>query len=451
MSAISPKSYCGANGEDENGRQREECFCFGAKSARAQVVVRLQLPWRAASPMTRGESILATGYVQSELAVADDPPFIDARPPWAWSVAIASAVLSVTIVVFLVFGRVDSTVRVRGMVLPASGITAVSSERGGIARRILIRPGQRVNPGNPLVIVESADMVAGRASARESLSFAREQARNTAASEDTALKREIEALEHRRVLLSEESASLERTRHLAAVQVETNEQMEQSGLISRTQANRDRAELEQAVRLIIANSEALATLAGEINAARTRHARQMSERSREISRSMADIRIADFRAGEEIVKAASAGVVDTIVVREGETVRAGQMLMRLTPAANDLRIICYVPERDRQRISTGTRSVITLDQFNDDRRFRGRIVRISDLLAVRDEVDATVGNAFPVEYVGYRVEIVLDPEDRRLVRPGMLGDVRIRIGAVRPISLLLGNARASSERTDDER
>ncbi len=394
---------------------------------------------------------MVTGYIQSELAMADDPPFIDARPPWAWSVAIASAALSLAIVGFLVFGRVDTTVRVRGMVLPASGINAVSSERGGIARRILVRSGQKVSPGNALVIVESADIVAGRASALETLSFAREQAKSTAAAEDAALEREIETLDRRRVLLTEESASLERTRQLAAAQVSTNEQMEQSGLISRTQANRDRVELEQAVRLVIANREALATLTGEINAARTRHARQMSERTREISRSMADIRIADFRAGAEIVKAASAGVVDTIVIREGDTVRAGQTLMRVTPQETDLRIICYIPERDRQRINAGTRAIITLDQFNNDRRLRGRVVRVSALLAVRDEVDATVGNAFPVEYVGYRAEVVVDRADRRFVRPGMLGDVRIRIGAVRPISLLLGNARASSGRTDDQR
>src|SRR5688572_22742473 len=122
--------------------------------------------------MTSFNRTLETGYVRSELALGDDVPFIDVRPPWAWSVAVGAAVVSAAVALFLFFGRVDSVARVRGMVLPASGISFVSSERGGIARRILVTPGQQVRAGDPLVVVESSDIVAGRAAAVESLRFA---------------------------------------------------------------------------------------------------------------------------------------------------------------------------------------------------------------------------------------------------------------------------------------
>ena len=391
--------------------------------------------------MTAFNRTLETAYVDSELASREDVPFVDIRPPWAWSVAVGAAAVSVALAVFLFFGRVESVARVRGMVLPASGMSVMSSERGGIARRILVTPGQHVRAGDPLVAVQSSDINASHTAAIENLRFAREQAVRAAEAEDAAFAREIAEVTQRRALLAQQAASLERTRQLAKSQVEANKHMEASGLISRSQANRDEAELEHATRLVIANREALAALAGELNARRLRHSQVSMQREREIARSLADVRTAESRVDDEIVRAATAGVVDTIVVRHGEIVRGGQMLLRVVPRTDDLRVIGYVPEVHRQRVGVGTEAVISLDQFNDSRRFRGRIARIADFPAGRDELVTTVGWAVPVDYAGYRIEVVVEGVDARMLRAGMLADINVRLGHVRPITLLLGTKR----------
>jgi multidrug resistance efflux pump len=395
--------------------------------------------------MTSLGTNLQSEYVQSQIETSE-PLFLEVRPPWAFSVAVASGLVTLSLALFLLFGRVDSVVHVRGVMLPVSGVFAVSSERGGTVRRVLVSSGQQVNAGDPLVVVESGDMVVGRSSATESFRLAREQARQSEEAEDAAFAREKTALDDRRRLVSDQEASLERTRHLTDSQVETDRQMERSGLISHTQTSRDEAELEQVTRLVIASRQERVAIEAAMNTARSRHTEQLLQRRREIDHARNELRTADIRAQEETAGSREPALVDTVLVHEGETVRGGQALLRLIPRGSLLHVIAYVPEQNRQQIRVGTEALVGFDQLRDE-RFHGHITRIGDFPASRNEVDATVGWGVPVDYAGYRIEISLD-DGRDLVYAGMLGEVKVRVGKVRPLSLLLGSPHAGSGARD---
>src|SRR6476660_9170474 len=111
--------------------------------------------------------------LEESAATASEPPVSDvlsAMPSWAARGLIYIITASVcAAVVWASISSVDVTVESRGMLVPDGYVRPVQSPGGGLVQHILVREGDDVAKGQPLVQLDAADLRAHLGKLREEL------------------------------------------------------------------------------------------------------------------------------------------------------------------------------------------------------------------------------------------------------------------------------------------
>lgn len=100
-------------------------------------------------------------FLPSNLELVEKPP----HPAPRWTLRIL-CLLSVAILVMAVFGRLDIVATAKGKVLPGDRVKVIQPALGGVARRILVRDGQRVKAGQLLIELDTTQAAADSDRAR---------------------------------------------------------------------------------------------------------------------------------------------------------------------------------------------------------------------------------------------------------------------------------------------
>lgn len=421
-----------------------------------------------ATGLTDGLALAASGG-------ADEPP-----PLLAWLVPAAIMLATAAGLAWAVIGEVDIVAASQGTIVPSGRVKVVQPPEQRVVRRILVREGQRVAAGEPLLEFEDGDVLADRdriaselAAAR--LSVARLRATLAGAGDvpapDGAVPRLVE--NERRLLLADRArldgetatlrgererlaaardgigatiAKLEAVLPLVRRRVEARRTLAERQVVSMT----DFLELEEELLTMEADlrieKAALREAAAAIAAADARleqvtrthrldtsaalveaetRAASLAEELRKAERRLAAL---DLRAPED-------GTVHELALHTvGAVVQAAQPLMKVVPADAVLEVEAKVVNRDIGFVVPGQEVQVKLDAFTFTRygALPGRVAAISsDVVA-----DETLG---PV----YRVRVALDRqamevEGRRVpLAPGMTATVDIRTGKRRLIDYLL--------------
>lgn len=94
-------------------------------------------------------------FLPSNLELVEKPP----HPVPRWTLRIL-CILSVAILVVAVFGRLDIVATAKGKVLPSERVKVIQPAITGVARRILVRDGQRVRAGQLLIELDTRQAAA---------------------------------------------------------------------------------------------------------------------------------------------------------------------------------------------------------------------------------------------------------------------------------------------------
>jgi multidrug resistance efflux pump len=365
-------------------------------------------------------------------------------PPGAWmAVALLGAAL-LTATGFAVLGSVEVTARGPAALRAAGGTLPLLAEATGPVAWVSVRSGERVQAGQRLLGIDATQLAATLEESQRRLKFIESQSalsgdrlEGLGAERRRQLEARIEGLDQR---LLNQSATIERF----ARRLKDMEELQAKGFVSSHARDDEADRLDEARRQRIALTEERARVRGEIaelQAQReTEHLRLREDHATALARRDA----AQSMLRQTVATAPRAGVVEAVVVRQGELVQPGTVVARLVPDTAPGEVVAFISERDRAFLSPGAAARIEVRQLPSGEfgALHGRVTRIGGDLVGTAEWRDVMGDAAMPSSPLYRVEIAPEADARldRLkpwLRAGMQADVRFTLRERRLITLIL--------------
>lgn len=293
----------------------------------------------------------------------------------------------------------STTVVAVGAVKPRIGSEVrVGSRISGRVRKLRANVGDRVEQGQVIAELETAELDALVAQRRAELKLA--EAKFGAF---TTLAPEEEARAHADV-----------TRYEAAVKLAAEEMTRQQALLAQeivpratVDAARDRHAVAKAELESVRRTLAL------VRAGNTEGRRQAEA---DVERARAALESATVDRSFTVLRSPIAGVIASVATQEGETVAAGLNAPTFVTVVDlqRLQVNAYVDEVDIGKIETSQHAIFTVDAF-PSRDFKGRVAAIYPTATIQDNV------------VKYVVALDIDGDYAGLLRPEMTASVRIEL------------------------
>lgn len=387
-----------------------------------------------------------------------------ATPPSIRVIAGLSLAIVVIACLFLVFGQYTRRERVVGQLVPTNGVLNVSGMSAGVIARSYVREGQTVKRGDPLVQVslDVSSNVYGDTHALVSsqLRLQRLKLQGALADKEQLLEEQLRGLQSQltflhvqvqefdsQIALQNERVGSVRTRfgkikpllesgYVSALQVDQLESALLDAMISLKTMQRQRLEAEQKI----------SGLEQDRRQAPLIQTAQVSELQRVISD--IDQQLARNEAQREIVhRAAEDGVVANVLVKDGQSVAAGQSLLTILPHDSRLRAQLLLPSRAVGFIQNGQDVVIRYHAYPYQKfgQQAGSVAEISMNALGPAEVTHMTGvpsgeSSEPL----YRIIVALDSQtlmvygQPRPLRSGMLLEADILLDRRRLIEWMFG-------------
>ena len=381
-------------------------------------------------------------------------------PPWLAfaSVALLAALLG-AFVAWAAGAELEEVTRANGRVIPSSREQVIQSLETGVLTQVLVREGDRVEKGQPLLRIDDTRAAAQFRELQNKVSALAAQAARLRAEayggppefppevRNAALvRRETQAYEARRRALDEGLVALERGIALLDREIQIVEPLVARGLVSEVEALRlNRLRNEQALQLADRRNRFKAEAASELN-------RVESELSQ--AREAANARADAYRRTE--LRSPMRGTVKSIRLSTiGGVVQQGQELMLIVPIEDTLVIEAFVRPADVAFLRPGQPAVVKLsaydyaiygglegtvefispDTLRDDRR---------GALAAAGDPDET--GAFYRVLVRTRANALRGPDGAELpILPGMVATVEMLAGRKTVLQYLLKPLTRASE------
>ncbi len=396
-------------------------------------------------PLFRLEAMRA----REDLGTAPGP--IVVSPPWARSTLWLGALFCLAVVVLSFVLRVEQTGMARGVLRVAGGSQAIVTSATGTALEVRAHTGDTVKKGDVLLTIDSAPTKALLAEAEAAVALAEQQVTRFATQRSVIYRSRRAALQERARLLAFRARNQADAVSRARNKLRALERMQGAGVASAldTAAASDElgaAEREHTKILEDVSSIGLqvATLDGDLDAETTQ-----LQSSLQRAKDRRDALV--VAAGDTVVRAPADGVLETVLVRAGDTVAPGAAVARLVPSGAPIQLVAFLPERDRAFAQAGMTARVELDQFPavEFGYLQARVSRLGGDLATTAETHEALGEQAPKDAL-YRVELTLDPEQtsarlRGLVRPGSLVTVRLPLRKRRVAAILFEPVRAFFE------
>lgn len=327
---------------------------------------------------------------------------------WGWVVAVALAV-ALAAVLLARSGVASDAIEVReaplvrtlqfsGRVATLSRVDVGSTVTGRV-RQVLVREGDRVEAGQPLVRLESEQTRAALAQAMANERQAQARLQGLRGSERRAAVAQLDQAEAN---LSAARSELSRAQQLVA-----------QGFVSASRVDEARRALEVA--------QAQRDAAAAQLQARSGQGAELAQAQAQLAAARAAIEAAQARLAEDTVVAPTPARVLTRLVEPGQIVQPGRALLGLA-LAGPTQVVAQVDEAFLQQLRTGQPASVLADAF-PERRMAARVLSIAPAVdAQRGAVEvklALQGDApdFLREDMTLSVEVVTGRRDRALVIP----------------------------------
>ncbi|XQU07453.1 HlyD family efflux transporter periplasmic adaptor subunit [Halomonas sp. LY9] len=378
------------------------------------------------------------------------------RQGWFLIAALIGVVIFVT---WASLFRIDEVARATGEVIASSRVQIIQSVDGGVLEELLVKEGDRVEPGQLLARLEQARLGAsvGEVEARLFALQARATRlraevigeRQLVFSEDL-LERSPETARVEEALFQQRQLGLEE--ELRTMQVAMSLAQRELRLVEQLYADGD-ASGSELLRVQRGLNEADARLVNRRNKFLEDARLELAKAEDDIAQSIQTLTLRQQEQQDSVFVAMVPGIVKNIrVTTVGGVLRAGEELMQIIPVDDDLMIEAKVSTADISRVVPGLEATIRFDTF-DYTIFGG----------VKGEVDYVSADSLKEETnrgmdIYYRVRIkpesypVTSTTGRELdVLPGMTAQVDIRTGERTVMDYLLKPLRKTLSESFGER
>ncbi len=383
--------------------------------------------------------------------------------PWTWFVGAALLALTVIALVWSVLVEVPVKVQGRGILLPPGGVVDVVSDTDGRIDRLLANPGERVEAGRPVAMVDQSEvrlqlsLAQGQAAdaARQLRELRAFHVREEAAADAFRVARDAALVQNLRLLQDRLAMMQEREEVLRG--------LSQQNLVNRDRFLFSRVEVFQVREQIAASQNERQQLALDQQLKRTQREREILESERRVDETSRQVQALQERLTRlGAVTAPYAGRVVEAKVNAGQVVSRGTPLLtierdpeggRAAPVA-----ILYVGAQDGKRLAPGMRVEISPSSTRREEHgfVHGRVTRVADAPASSAGLLRTLQNdqlvrSFTTAFAGtpFEVEVALeaDPATRSGLRwstaagpdfaieTGTLADAEFTTRSVRLIGL----------------
>lgn len=366
---------------------------------------------------------------------------------FVWWVLLAAA-LAAAIVLFLVFGRYTRHAEVAGQLEPSAGLLTLSAMTTGIVARTLVREGQDVSVGQPLVEVSanlvSASMGDTHALVSKQLRAQQTQLRTTLANLKPEANVTADDLRTRIGMLQAQIRQIDGQLALQRRQTETTTHLLQKAEPLRRRGIISTVEFDQY------QATALSQQAGIKNLCRQRLdvLQQLSALQSQLARlpldtattanklrgqlAQLDAQLAESEAQRgTVLRAPRAGVVATLLVKNGQNVASGQPLLSILPAGSKLEAQLLVPSSAIGFVAQGDHVVLRYRAYPYQKfgQQYGEVVQVSRSALSPAEAASLLGQNIATPL--YRVLVALDRQTIdaygrvEALKPGMTLDADI--------------------------
>lgn len=337
---------------------------------------------------------------------------------------------------FLAFGEYAPSVRAPGVIAYDSGLARVFPSAAAEIRQIHVRPGQRVEAGDPLVTLTLAQ---GRDGLQPQIDQITQQDGELARQGELAGalgSTEASGLAQQKAALQAMIGSLERQRTLAASQVglaeaavrrATRLAREGAGAQRQVEESRGtllarRAELESIRERLITQSEAARALDIQIQQKRLQASQSQSLLAAQRA-ALAGQREELSRANEITLVAPVAGEVSDVAMVAGQRAVPERSLVTIVPATSKLEVWLYAPSSALGYAEPGQEVRIEFDAFPSRRHGlgRGTVLEVSRVSVEPNAVGADLGLTEPAFRIRVRIDEMPHNAERaaEALRPGM--------------------------------
>jgi membrane fusion protein len=358
-----------------------------------------------------------------------------------WLAMLGSA-FAITLVLFLVFGHYTRRESVAGQLVPDTGVLAVNTPSSGHIARALVREGEVVSAGQPLVEIfgDLATLEMGNAHAVVSRQLHDQEVRLRATLADVVPQSEAQEkdLRTRIGMLQEQvvqvNAQLDLQRKQAASSqqlVEKIEPLRKSGIVSVFQfeqqqsvALEQKAQVKALVRQRLDTEQQISALRAEL--ARLPLDTAGKANDLRVKLSQLDASLAENEAERAtLLRAPRAGVVATMLVKPGQAVSAGQTLLSIVPQGSKLQAQLLVPSSAIGFVEPGDRVVLRYQAYPYQKfgQQYGRVLQVSRSALSGREASSLIGRSVAAPF--YRVLVALDRQSvdangkAEALKPGM--------------------------------
>lgn len=272
--------------------------------------------------------------------------------PLSFSVATGGALaMAAALVAFACWGEVTRKATVHGVLLPVGGLLNVAAPQAGTIAEMLVREGDEVQAGQPLLRIKAERITAqgdaalltaqALAARRTSLEAERRLTEQNLRQRQEALQLRLQNLQaEQRQALSELDTHRLRLQ-LAQKSVERQEQLAGAGFVAAAQVQQKQEELldlqlrqRNAERNLQALQRDLQSARADLQALDTQAQTTLAQLDRSLASLGQEATEADSRNGLTLV-APQAARISALTLGAGQTVQAGQTLISLVPMATD--------------------------------------------------------------------------------------------------------------------
>ncbi len=360
---------------------------------------------------------------------------IAAVPPSSRVYTAVVLAVAVVIILVLVFGSYAASSAARGIVAYDTGVARVYPNVAGEVRRVLVRVGQRVEAGAPLVALSLAQGEGGLAAQLSQLDRQlAEIDRQLRIAQDFAVT-DTDALGEQRKGLDETASSLERQRDIAREQVALAEKAvlrtqrlakEGAGTqrqvdASRADALNRRSEAESLNERLITTRATIADLAIKLSQGGLSASRSTSQLQAQRA-ALVNQRAELQRADNVVLTAPVAGEVSDIAAEPGKYAMPNTSLVTVVPRGGAMEVWLYAPSQSIGFSQAGQRVRLRFDAFPYQKygSGRGTVTEISRVAVDPGSIDPALG----IKDAAFRVRVRIDAIGQGKasaagVRPGM--------------------------------
>jgi membrane fusion protein len=331
-----------------------------------------------------------------------------------------------SVITFLFFAQYARKETVIGYLTPVSGTARIFAPQQGIVSAIYVKQGQRVEEGQPLLSVATAQIAADGEDVnttilstlsrqKESLTRHIEAEQLRATSERDRLATQMKGLETEiGYLRAQVTTQHERIRIVERI-VASGAQLASRGLVSELdQRRREEALLEQRLSLGSLNQQ-VAARQSQLNETRftldqlpTVTAEKVQQLRNELS--AAEQRMAEVNGRRAyIIRAPIAGHVSSLQASVGQTADPRRLQLQIVPGDSALQAELFVPTRAIGFVGVGQDVRILYDAFPYQHygTYRGRITRVSQTILTESDISVPITLPGPA----YKATVALDRPD----------------------------------------